>query len=320
MARYREKELIGTREVLAAFLFMDKEDFLVPLSSFTQSDSPWRLSTASAIEGLGSVLSAATLPLALTHDAVSSSLLQRFDSAAQIRNLKNFSAGEKPTAESQIAAYRSAKKQAQDFSSSEKGRAKIRDDIIDILASHLYTDALQIAAEQLLAQTVIGTWTVFETFVRSIATDWVNAVPASASSILNAKELKDDIGKQPISFDTLSSHGFDLSKKMGNALFDGKRLDRFRVMKGVLKALFGTAEVQRSLGHGLHLLNQERNLLVHNRGVVDADFKEMTGSESPIGEKLSIEADSVEASLLAVRTAIVAVLSAAETKFSESHH
>ncbi|WP_282052401.1 hypothetical protein [Phaeobacter inhibens] len=309
-----EREVVD--RVLDSFLIFPVEQLLDPLRDYRNSERPWNSCTIAAIEGLQSVVNAASLPFQLTQHSVLQRRFDRLHAATRIRGLKGSAPGAGLSPEQEKTARFDADKQMQEFLESREGSDLVRNQIIYELDEHLSLSSLQTASQELLVQALIGTWTVFESFARSFIVLWVNSDPARASHIVNAPELKDLFGKQPINFETMDEHGFDLTNSMGTALFSGRRLDSLKTIKSVFKALFDTAEVQSSIGGDLHLLNQRRNLFVHNRGIIDANYLKQAGLQMCLGERLVLGTSDIEKGLLAVRSSLIKILEMAEQQMA----
>ncbi|MFK5979532.1 MAG: hypothetical protein QM488_11660 [Rhizobiaceae bacterium] len=209
------------------------------------------------------------------------------------------------------SAIDAANEKMSEFLASEEGRDFMRDQMLYELDRRLDSHDVAIAAQELLIQTIISTWSVFESFARSFIITWLNEDPSRASLILTSQDLKNFLGKQVIDFQTIGDHSFDLSSSMGTIIFSGRRLDNLGVIRVTMKALFGSATVQKALGDNLWALNQKRHLFVHKRGIVDTDYLSKTGASAALGERLSLESDDVLEYLKAVRDAIIAIGDAA---------
>lgn len=298
--------------VRQSFIIFQAEPFLEPLELYFEQNSGWEGCVRVAVEGLRSVINAAGLPFQLVQDSVSQRRFDRFHMSERILGLKAEDPGTGLSKESERSALTSARKMMGDFLSSSEGRDFMRDEIIYELNSRLNSQDVQVSAQELLNQTLISTWSIFESFARSFIISWIDANPGYAAPVLASPDLKDYLGKQVVDIKTIDEHGFDLSKSMGSILFRGRRLDSLKVIRGVTKALFNDADIQTSLGSDLWLLNQRRHLFVHNRGVVDADYLSNTSDPAKLGDRLLLKSEDIKQHLVAVHSAIVCIAKAAE--------
>lgn len=298
-------------KVSQVFMIFPSETFLEPLKPYSDGDCPCARCIATAAEGLHSAVSAAGLPFQLVQDSVTQRRFDSFHASERILAL----IPEKPNSglseEAQLLAYKSASQKMKDFLETDEGTDSMRDQILSDLDHRMGSANVRVAAQELLIQTLISTWSIFESFARSIIIAWLNEDPRRASSVLDSPDLKDFFGRKVVDFETIGDHNFDLSRSMGTVLFKDRRLDSLRVIRGSMKALLSSQAVQTALGKDLWILNQRRHLFVHNRGVVDAAYVSKTAETTPIGEKLTLKCDDVIEHLIAVRTAILAVGDAA---------
>lgn len=299
--------------VFENFLILAPESIVEPLAALTIGKQPWRDSFVAAEAGLRSVISAATLPFRLTSHSVHERRFDRFHIAQRIRGLKEVPPGSDLTDEHEEAAWTKANKQMSDYASSTLGSDSLRNATIGEMFQHVQSEEVKSAAREQLVQTLISTWTVFESFSRSFVIHWINEDPSRANPVVSSPDLREFFGKQTVDFQTIGEHGFNLSQSMGFVLFQGKRLDNLKAIKGVMKALFSDENIQRNLSGDLWLLNQRRNLFVHNRGVIDEQYLAQTGEDLSLGDRLTLTSEDVEKHLRSVQVAILNIAKAATT-------
>ena len=293
--------------VQKAFLVFSPEGFFDELKSYTIGDGPYVSAIVDAIEGFRRTIAAASLPFQLIQDAVIQQKFDRLHSAERIRALKQVNAGSGLTLELQESAYRTANEKMSEFLTSSAGNIFMRDRIVDEMDQRLKSKDVENAASELCVQTLISTWSIFESFSRTFLVSWMNEHPDSASRVLSSPELKEFFGKNPIDIKSIERHSFDLSKSMGTIIFLNRRLDSLNVIRGIAKALFNSSDVQIALGDDLWLLNQRRNIFVHRRGIVDQDYLNKTGEKIPLDERLPLTCDDIEHYFYVVRAALTAL-------------
>jgi len=193
---------------------------------------------------------------------------------------------------------------------SKAGSSEIQKNILNDLSDHMDYSPVNTGAYELLVQCLISTWGVFETFAASFIISWLNANPRAAKSVVASSELKEYFGRPVLEIDVIDAHGFDLTRSMGSALFRGKKLDNLTVVKAILGLLFSDAELQKALGK-LWLLNQQRHLFVHRRGVADEKYLKNTKTNIALGQRLIIESDDLEKHIMDVHDAIVCAIETA---------
>ncbi|AZV77952.1 hypothetical protein EBB79_08605 [Parasedimentitalea marina] len=298
-------------EAAQVFMIFPSETFLAPLEPYSDGEYPCAKSVASAAEGLHSVISAAGLPFQLIQESTMQRRFDRFHAAERILALIPEKPGSGLSEDSERRALKSADQKMTEFLNNDEGSDIIRDQIIFEMDRRLKSSTVRIAAQELLVQTLISTWSIFESFARSFIIAWLNDDPSRASSIIASQDLKDFFGKKVVDLQTIGDHGFDLSKSMGTVLFKDRRLDSLGNIRGAMKAFFNSSNIQTALGKDLWILNQRRHLFVHNRGVVDLEYLKKSGDTAPLGERLTLKCADVEQHLVSVREAIIAVGDAA---------
>lgn len=330
-----KKSLIRTSisyDVLQYFLFLSADDFLTSLEPFLNDDRPHNASFFVACEGLNSVISAAVMPFELVRDSIiqrrfdmlhmaeriraiptpdSSELLERLGAQKSNKEPSSGVSVDLLSANLEEEALASSFEKMSQFMISDEGKQFLADGIRYELNSRLQSENVRSASQELLIQTLNSSWAVFENFSKTFIVDWLNSNPRCAVSVSNTPELKDFFGKQIVDIALIDDHGFDLSRSMGTVLFNERRLDSLSVICTVFKALFSSSTVQSALGEKLWLLNQQRHLFVHKRGIIDDDYLRKTSSNDRKGERLILKSGNIVEHLSAVRDAIGAIGEAA---------
>jgi len=120
---------------------------------------------------------------------------ERFLIAARIRALPNPSEQEKPIdIDQENKTLDRAKQTMDEFIASKEGSNYLRDTTVEELYRTLQSPDLRIAATELLIQTLISIWAVFETFESSFIVALVNAEPRRAKNLLASPDLKTFFG------------------------------------------------------------------------------------------------------------------------------
>jgi hypothetical protein len=301
-------------QVRHAFLIFPVKEFIEPLEDCEPRDQTFSEILANAIDGLRSSVIACGLPFQLVTDSVQQRRFDRFHAAERIRGLSLADDGSENIPENQILALSTAQDKFKDFLDSDDGRDFMRDQIVFELERRLRSPVIVAAAQELLVQALISTWSVFESFARAFIISWINADPQRAIPVLASADMKEYFGKQAVDIRVIGDHGFDLKNSMGTILFRGKRLDNLGVIRSTLKALFNNGGLQSALDQKLWQLNQRRHLFVHNRGIVDNDYLRQTGDTVLLGERLKLKSGDIEIYLLEVRAAILAISRAADER------
>jgi TorA maturation chaperone TorD len=99
-----------------------------------------------------------------------------------------------------------------------------------------------------------------------------------------------------ISLETLAGYNFDVSQRMGSMLAQREDLSDVYSVKAVYQALFpGNQALSSAIGDpNLRLLSVRRNLIVHQRAVIDEEYLASTNCPQRAGERLMIRPSDLE--------------------------
>lgn len=294
------------------FLIFTPTDIGQHLAAIPSDHSQYVSVVGDAASGLRRVISAGSLPFQLSFSAVQHRRFDRVLNSERIRRLPLPSEErEDLTDEEEKAAYATASRKMREFVDSADGSTVLMQAVVRDLDHHLRSAVVSLAAYDLLAQTLVSTWSVFEVFCTDFIIAFVNHNPTRSKDIIERAELKAYFGKPSLDIALIGEHGFDLSMSMGTLLFQNKRLDNLTVIKSVMRALFDNSDVSTALGDQLWQLNQRRHLIVHKRGIVDKEYLSRTSDNVPLGEQLPINAEDAIAYVQEVERAITAIYEAA---------
>lgn len=170
------------------------------------------------------------------------------------------------------------------------------DQILTELEQSLEREDLARAASELLRQGAIALWGALEVLAQDIFVTVLNTNPTSAVKLLTHDRTKQLFQLKAIPLDTLSTYDFDVSRSFGNILMRYRTVDTIPVMKAVFGVLFPqSGKLREALEQrDLWILNQRRHLIVHRRGVIDADYISKTGDSLALGTELLISPDDLE--------------------------
>lgn len=185
----------------------------------------------------------------------------------------------------------------------------------ELISEHLLLavrEGLSRAFDELLLQGLVLTWSAFEVLARDLFVTYVNSNPAAITVLLSNPSSKKRFDAAKLPLEVLSEHGFDLSQKMGTVLASQNDLGDFVTIKTVYLALFAENEALRPFLEDRRMWNiaQRRHLIVHRRGVVDADFLKNSSESLAIGTKLRVTPTELEEAMRVIRDCGGALLSA----------
>lgn len=304
------KEVVN--HVLDSFLIFESYELLDSIVGLAPASQLQATFVGDASQGLRSVIAAGTLPFRLISHSVQQRHFDRIHTAERIRSHLHIAPDEEPSEQRREQALQTSNQRMREFISSDEGIKVFRDGIVSELNHKLQSSDISEAASELLVQTLVSTWAVFESSVRKFIVAWLNANPQSANPVVEAPDLKSYFGKQVVDISVIGEHAFDLTRSMGEILFRERRLDNLGVIRSILEAIFSDPDTRSALGDDMWMLNQRRHLFVHKRGIVDAEYLKRTGDKVSLGQLLRVTSEDVELYLRAVGRAVAAIAVASD--------
>lgn len=296
----------------------DSVDLLASVSALKAGLAPTLAALAAAFEqNISAVSSTVGIPVTLASGASEGSHWQRIQSAERIRALKlEAELGEDKAAldaRRESHARAAASRRMHEFASSPDGRDTMAADACRFLLEALRSSNLGDAADELLRQGIVLTWSALEILCRDLFEVILNANPKRALAVIQEPAAKQRL-QSKFTLEELATAGFDLSSSLGSLLTSQQDFSDIRTIKAVmLPALNAEPDVEAALANKvLWVLCQQRHLIVHRRGVVDARYLDVTGEKRKIGERLVIKPDDLEVQLKKVVNAGHVLLAAAD--------
>ena len=200
------------------------------------------------------------------------------------------------------------------FLGSPQGREAMIKGTLNFLEKLRSNASLVPAANEFILQGLVLCWGGFEVLARDSFIQHLNLNPARSLALHADSVAKRRFEMSRVSLETLASHNFDLSTRMGTLLAQQQDLSDVYSVKAAYQALFpGNEQLHDALNDpNLRLLSLRRNLIVHQRGVIDETYSAATRCAEHVGDRLTVQPDEVEAHLrTAVRAATAVIDSAA---------
>lgn len=182
-----------------------------------------------------------------------------------------------------------------EFIQSKDGQIEIAHDTLSMLLTLARDPEFLTISQELLHQAMVGTWSAIEVLVKDGLEALINLKPHLCQILLEDLNAKKRFELPKVSLDLLLDAKFDLSNSMGTLLLDKRDLSDVQSIKSACFALFpDNAEIKSALNsREIWYLNQARHLIVHNRGVVDAQYAKNVNDGAEIGSRLEIFPDRV---------------------------
>ena len=177
------------------------------------------------------------------------------------------------------------------------------EETLSTLEGHLNNEGFRSSADELRLQVLVMSWGAFEAYFSDLIRDLLNAKPDLMRDLMSIKEYRDLVlGRSFI--DTLATHDFNLSGRMGDIFCSAVKLDGLEAIKTVAEKVFGDSEAGKALKkRELWKIAQQRHLIVHRRAVVDTHYAERTSDCTSIGARLFLSADYIEEAMATLRDA-----------------
>lgn len=251
---------------------------------------------------ISATLETTATPYLLANQAAYDKHFQRISIAAKIRALKLCATQDETSNELEErrfkAAYSSLQENMSDFCASEEGVDAICLETARFLIDLHKTQKVKAVARELLLQGIFSTWSALEMLIGDGIVLLLNADPKLVTKLLSDPNAKKKFEFPKLNAEYLSSKGYDLSNQMGSLLFEERDLSNLATIRIACNAIFEDCDLRRMLNEEkLWLLNQNRHLIAHRRGVVDNEYIRNTGSKLTAGSQLNLSPDDFENNL-----------------------
>jgi len=310
----KQKDQSVRKQIMSVFLVSGAKAFDASDLRKLSASLPSCLSgpAAAFVVNLDASVSVICMPVSL---AMASAHQWRF---RQLHIAERIRAGSNPNANPDSPEEKEAREKAHKRFSKEvvskDGINHLADDACTFLLSQHSQPQIADAARVLLLQAAVLLWSAFEVLARDVFEAVVNTRPELGRALLESVDGKRLFQVKAIDVDTLARYSFDLSKRMGSVLSEYRDMSDLAAIRGVLGALFPTADRLRSLlgSKDLWTLSQRRHLIVHNRGIVDRKYLQQTGTSDEEGKCLVLSPSDIERYAGLVRDAGHALLQEAQ--------
>jgi hypothetical protein len=310
------------RSALSIFAVPPNEDQLFsPLTEvIVRVSKPFTEICLALRSNLTGLLSTVSMPYTMANTSAHDSHWQRIRTAAGIRSLM-LAAKPDETKEAlelrrESVALARAKPEMVDYVHSSEGRDALIRDTLGFLERLRSDESFAGAANELMLQGVVLCWGAFEVFGRDCFIAYLNAKPSRTLALLADPGSKRRFEVSKVSLETLAEHNFDLSGRMGTLLAKQHDLSDVYSVKSVYQALFpDSGKLSEALNDpDLRLLSLRRNLIVHQRGVIDETYKFSSKCIQHVRERLRLSPSDLEVHLGTTIRAAVSILDSVSTE------
>lgn len=175
------------------------------------------------------------------------------------------------------------------------------DKIIGVLDDLLDDGDFASSSRELLRQVLVMVWGAFEILANDLLRSIINERPSLIDAFAEVKQFRDVITSRVL-LEALRSQDYNLSKSMGDVFCEQVKLDSLEKIREAVKVAFSDPNVDKLLRDDrLWLIAQQRHLIVHRRGKVDAQFLAKTPGDAKLGDHIIFTNDYVTESIELVR-------------------
>ncbi len=222
--------------------------------------------------------------------------------------------GEWLTDEGERNAVELARKTLEEESEAPEGRRAIANEASHFLLNVVRFGGLGQAAEELLRQGLVLTWSAFEVLSRDVFVTILNARPDLSLILLADSVTRKLFPIRDFSVELLSSFDFNVSDKMGEVLRSLNPLTSLPAIRSTFDAVLpkSTALHKALRSEAMWLISKRRHLIVHQRARVDEEYLSTTSDSLCLGDILQVSTTDFENHLTQVRDVGCLLLNAAK--------
>lgn len=301
-----------------AFLFGEPEAFFDDFAQLESPDGPLRPSLLAFRANLSSAIRVGNVPYQLTHSSVLDQRFNQILTAERIRTLKIVPPGASLDAELEKKAFLKANGTMEAELKDQDVLHRHAKQTLRVLDQHLKDPNFRSSAHELLRQVLVMSWGAFEILVNDTLRLLMNERPDLIKAFAESKLHRELLSSRTL-LDALEGNGFNLSSVMGDVVCNLMKLDSLEKIRDAIRLSLADSSVDAMLkDERLWRLSQQRHLIVHRRGLVDARYLDRTGDDATIGEHINFDANYVEESLAMVRDAGCAVFNSALKRLTKT--
>lgn len=267
--------------------------FFERLENFKNSSHSFHQIYSSFYENIKSIISTATLPETMTTKRAKLVMFDKLMTQELILSAPKPSLDDSPNDETveekenrlKIASQKAHEKFFELFNKTE-GKQQFWFISLQFL-NDITNNSFEIAAKELLNQTLLSTWTTFEVFFRDCFVKLLNQNNELIEKICEDSTLKQKFSLKNIPIEKLLEYNYNLSNNMGDVLIENFEFSNLDIIKTIYKHLFNSQNLNNKLNNNdFWLLYKRRNLIIHKGGIVDNQYLLSTSDNIPLGTKL----------------------------------
>ncbi|WP_218239822.1 hypothetical protein [Comamonas fluminis] len=150
------------------------------------------------------------------------------------------------------------------------------------------------AAKELRYQTAVAIWSSIEVLLKDQLIEIINWKPELAKRLITDEVAKKRFELPKLTFDELEERKFNFQNCMGDLLVRQRDASDLLTLKAAVGAIWGKGDLFNILeSREIRLLNLQRHLIVHRRGIVDEKYLSQSGDQAQKGEPVAIPPSSI---------------------------
>lgn len=200
------------------------------------------------------------------------------------------------SAEAEIVAEAHARAEEKMYliSRSEEGINRINETCLKALLIDHRGNSTEQAARELRYQTAVALWSALEVLLKDQLIQILNYYPSMVKRITGDDVAKKRFEFPKITYDELEERGFDFRGCMGDILIKQRDVSDLLTLKAAVGAIFGKGDLYKRLdAPEIRLLNLQRHLIVHRRGIVDKRYLAQSGESLSEGDRIAVLPSSI---------------------------
>lgn len=165
---------------------------------------------------------------------------------------------------------------------------------IEALLFDPFQENTEKAAKELRYQTTVAIWSSIEVLLKDQLIEIINSKPELARRLITDDVAKKRFELPKLTFDELEERSFDFKNCMGDLLIRQRDASDLLTLKAAVGAIWGKGIFFSILeSPEIRLLNLQRHLIVHRRGIVDEKYLAQSGEQIKIGDGLVIPPSNI---------------------------
>jgi phage FluMu protein gp41 len=266
---------------------------------------------------LWSAIRVANVPFELTNRSVLDQRFDRLKLAELIRCRTKVELREITETEVESVAHEIALNRMSEELKNPEIISRHSEETTALLRRHLADGGFRASSQELLRQVLVICWGAFEILANDTVKALLNAKPKMISRFMEVRPYREFLSARWL-MDSLETRNFNLSSTMGEVFCEVVKLDSLEKIREAIRVGLGSDVIDAVLkDERLWKISQQRHLIVHRRGIVDARYIERTSGNETIGGALMLEGQYIEGCLEVVRDVGCKIFSTAYERLSE---